>query len=189
MGKPEPTPQRFRRKAKGQRSSPAATEQISDSVASAQSNVDSLLCNNLLDSSITTEEVVSPPEQTCDLTQGLATANGSCDAEAELTDGDIKGTEPSLIGDNDLVAADPAPHEDPDRPTDLCLTSHLPAELSELCHSDITPLCTIQSLDLSACHVQKDDSLVLVLFVSNSSDSAIKHVLLHLDSEQIEVTH
>ncbi|XP_071352623.1 AP-4 complex subunit epsilon-1 [Trachinotus anak] len=188
MGKSEPTPQRFRRKAKGQSSSAGATEQISNSLVSTSSNVDNLLCNNLLDSNITSEPAVSSSEQTSELSHGLTAANGTCDIEAELTDSDIKGSNPSVTGDNGLVAAAEDPHEDPDRAKDLCLISHLPAELSELCHSEITSLCTNQSLELSACHVQKEDSLVLVVFISNSSDSAIQHILLDLDSEQLEIS-
>ncbi|XP_037624076.1 AP-4 complex subunit epsilon-1 [Sebastes umbrosus] len=183
MGKSEPTPQRFRRKAKGPGSSSGASEQISNSLVSPPSTVDNLLCNNLLDANITSELTVSSLEQTSQLSQGLAAANGTCDVE--LTDGDVKGSGSSLIRDNGMVAADPAPHEDP---KDLCLSSHLPAELSGLSHSEITPLCSDQSLDLSACHVQKDDSLELVVFMYNSSDSDIQHILLELDSDELEVS-
>lgn len=192
MGKSEPTPQRFRRKAKGSGSgsgsgsSSGASEQISNSLVSVPSTVDNLLCNNLLDSSITSELAVSSPTQTSHLSLGLTTANGTCDVE--LTDSDVKGSNPSLIRDNGLaVAADPAPHEDPDRPKDLCLSSHLPAELSGLSHSEITPLCSNQSLDLSACHVQKENSLAFVVFIYNSSDSDIQQILLELDSDELEV--
>ncbi|XP_029289654.1 AP-4 complex subunit epsilon-1 [Cottoperca gobio] len=184
MGKSEPTPQRFRRKAKSPGSSSSASEKTSNSLVSTPSTVDNLMCNNLLDSNITSELVVSSLEQTSQLSQGLAAANGTCDAE--LTDSDVKGSSPSLCGDNAVAAADPAPHEDPCK--DLLLTSHLPAELSGLSHSEITPLCSNQSLDLSASHVQKEDSLVLVVFIYNSSDSDIQQILLELDSEEIEVS-
>uniref|UniRef100_A0A4W6D5R0 AP-4 complex subunit epsilon n=1 Tax=Lates calcarifer TaxID=8187 RepID=A0A4W6D5R0_LATCA len=190
MGKSEPTPQRFRRKAKGQASSSGAAEQISNSLVSAPSAVDNFLCNNLLDSNITSQVGISSSEQTSELSQGPATTNGTCDTEAESTDGDIKGSNPSLIiGDNGLVAADPTPHKDPGSPKDFCLSSHLPAELSELCRSEITPLCSNQSLGLSACHVHKEDSLVLVVFITNSSDAAIRQILLDLDSEQLQVIY
>uniref|UniRef100_A0A665VCQ8 AP-4 complex subunit epsilon n=1 Tax=Echeneis naucrates TaxID=173247 RepID=A0A665VCQ8_ECHNA len=109
MGKPEPTPHRFRRKAKG------VTDPTSSSLISTPSNVEKLLCNNLLDSNIASELAVSSAKQITELPQGLKTASSAAD-------------------------------EDPDRPKDLCLISHLPAELSELCHSEITPLCTIQSI-------------------------------------------
>ncbi|KAF1386831.1 hypothetical protein PFLUV_G00098950 [Perca fluviatilis] len=186
MGKSEPTPQRFRRKAKGPVSSSVASEQISNSLVSTPSTVDNLLCNNLLDTNITSELDVSSLQQTSQLTHGLTAANGHCDVE--LTDSDIKGSSPSLIGDNGLVAADPGLHEDPDGPKDLCLSSHLPAELSGLSHSEITPLCSKQSLDLSACHVHKDDFLVLVVFIYNSSDSDIQQIILELDSDELEVS-
>ncbi|KAM9352476.1 AP-4 complex subunit epsilon-1 [Symphorus nematophorus] len=187
MGKSEPTPQRFRRKAKGPGSSSSGSEQMSNSLVSPPSTVDNLLCDSLLDSNITSELAVSSPTQTPQLSQRVTTANGTCDVE--LTDSDIKGSNPSLIGDNSVsVAADPDPHEDPDRPKDLCLSAQLPAELSGLSHSEIAPLCSNQSLDLSACHVQKDNSLVLVVFIYNSSDSDIQQILLELDSDELEVS-
>ncbi|KAI4825176.1 hypothetical protein KUCAC02_020872 [Chaenocephalus aceratus] len=184
MGKSEPTPQRFRRKARSPASSSGASENISHSLVSPPITVDTLMCNNLLDSHITSEPDVSPLEQTPPLSQGLAAANGSCDDE--LPDSDVKGSSPSLIGDDALVAADPAPHEEP--PKDLLLSSYLPAELSGLSHSEITPLSSDQSLDLSACHVQKEGDLVLVVFIYNSSDSDIQQILLQLDSEELEVS-
>lgn len=184
MGKSEPTPQRFGRKAKSPGSSSGASDQ-SNSLVSTPNTVDNLLCDNLLDSSISSELAVSSPKQTPPLSQGLTTANGTCDVE--LADSDIKESNPSLIRDNCVVAAEPAPHEAPDRPKDLCLSSHLPAELSGLSHSEITPLCSNQSLDLSACHVQKEDSLVLVVFIYNSSDSDIQHILPEFDSDELEV--
>ncbi|XP_070828914.1 AP-4 complex subunit epsilon-1 isoform X1 [Chaetodon trifascialis] len=187
MGKSEPTPQRFRRKAKGPGSSPCVSEQISNSLVSASSTVDKLLCDNLLDSNVTSELPVSSPTQTSHLSESLTTANGTCDVE--LTDSDIKGSNPSLIRDNGVaVAADPAPHEDPDGPKDLCLSSHLPAELAGLSHSEITPLCSSQNLDLSVCHVQKEDSIALVVFIYNSSDTDAQQILLELDSGELEVS-
>ncbi|KAK5867246.1 hypothetical protein PBY51_011756 [Eleginops maclovinus] len=184
MGKSEPTPQRFRRKANSPASSSAASEKQSNSMVSAPSTVDNLMFNNLLDSHITSEPAVSSLEQTPQLSQGLVAANGSCDEE--LPDSDVNGSSPSLIGDDPVVAAELAPHEEP--PKDLLLSSCLPAELSGLSHSEITPLCSDQILDLSACHVQKEDALVLVVFIYNSSDSDIQQILLELDSEELEVS-
>lgn len=187
MGKSEPTPQRFRRKAKGQGlgSSCNANEQISSSLISPPSAVDNLLCNNLLDSNNASELA----EQASQLSQSLTTANGTCHAEAELTEPDTKGCNPALRRDNCVVAADPGPHNDPGRLTEVCLDSYLPAELSGLSHSEIAPLCANQSLNLSACHVQKEDSLILVVFIMNSSESAIQQMLLQVDSEELEVNY
>ncbi len=184
MGKSEAPPQRFRRKAKGQDSSSGASERISNSHNSSLSTVDNLLCDNLLDSNITTELHVSSPSQTPQLDQSLATANGTCDVE--LNDSDRKEHNHSLIRDNGAAVA-AVPHEDPDRPKDSSLSCHLPVELSGLSHSEITPLCSNQCLDLSACHVLKEDSLALVVFIYNSSDSDIQQIQLHLDSDELEV--
>ncbi|XP_028285782.1 AP-4 complex subunit epsilon-1 [Parambassis ranga] len=180
MGKSEPAPQRFRRKAKSLNTS----EQISNSLISSPSAVDNLLCNNLLDSSITSEPDLSPPERTTELT----TANGTCNTETALTDSGMKGSNPALNRDNSVDATDPPSHEDMDRPKNVCLMSHLPAELCGLAHSEITPLCTNQSLSLSACHVQKEDSLVLVVFINNCSDSDIQQTRIQVDSEDLEVS-
>ncbi|XP_041853949.1 AP-4 complex subunit epsilon-1 isoform X2 [Melanotaenia boesemani] len=185
MGKSEPTPQRFRRKAKGPSTPSTTSETTSNQLVSPSTAVDNLLCNNLLDSSITSELDVSSTQ----LSEGFTTANGPCDAELELTDSDMKGSDPAVKGGDDQeVAADPAPHEDPNRHKDLCLTSHLPAELSGLFHSEITPVCTNQSLDVSACHVHKEDSLVLVVFIANSTNSAIRQLLVQIISEELEVS-
>lgn len=186
MGKSEQTPHRFRRKAKGSGLSSGAGGEISNSLVSTPSTVDNLLCDNLLDSNVTSELAVSSPTQTSQLSQSLKTANGTCDVE--LADSDTKGSNPSLIRDNGVdVAADPAPHGDPERPKDFCLGSHLPVELTGLPHSEITPLGSNQSLDLSACHVQKEDSLALVVFIYNSSSSDIQQILLELGSDELEV--
>uniref|UniRef100_A0A3P8U3W4 Adaptor related protein complex 4 subunit epsilon 1 n=1 Tax=Amphiprion percula TaxID=161767 RepID=A0A3P8U3W4_AMPPE len=188
MGKSEPTTQRFRRKAKGHSTASSTSEQVSNSVISPPSTVDNLLCNNLLDSNITSELAVSSPQLTSRLSQGLAATNGTCDTDTELPESDRKESKPAVIRDSYVVAADPAPHEDPDRPKDLDLSSHLPAELSELSHSEITHLCTNQNLELSVCHVQKEDSLLLIVFISNSSDSAVQQILVQVDSDELEVS-
>ncbi|KAM8751334.1 AP-4 complex subunit epsilon-1 [Acanthopagrus schlegelii] len=184
MGKSEPTPQRFRRKAKSPSSSSDASERISNSLVSSTSAVDNLLCDNLLD---TSELAVPSPSLTSQLSQSLPTANGTCDVQ--LTDGDAKGSSPTLVRDNGVAGpADSTPHKDPDRPKDLCLSSHLPAELAGLSHSEITPLCSDQSLDLSVCHVQKEAYLALVIFLYNSSSSDIQQILLEVDSDELEVS-
>uniref|UniRef100_A0A671V9W1 AP-4 complex subunit epsilon n=1 Tax=Sparus aurata TaxID=8175 RepID=A0A671V9W1_SPAAU len=141
MGKSEPTPQRFRRKAKSPSSSLDASERISNSLVSSTSTVDNLLCDNLLD---TSELAVPSPSLTSQLSQSLTTANGSFDVQ--LTESDVKGSSPTLVRDNGVAVP-----------------------LSGLSHSEITPLCSDQSLDLSVCHVQKEEYLALVSCVCDSA--------------------
>lgn len=177
MGKSDPTFQRFRRKTKASGSS----EQTTNPLVSPSDGSDNLLYKNLLDSP---DLDVSPPEQT----PGLAAPNGSCDAEEEPTDTDVKEIETPPIRD-ERVTAQASPHDDPDGSKDPSLTWHLPAELSALSHSKLTPLFSKQNLDVSACHVQKEDSVVLVVFISNCSDSFLQQIRLQVDSEELEVRH
>uniref|UniRef100_A0A3P9PHP8 AP-4 complex subunit epsilon-1 C-terminal domain-containing protein n=1 Tax=Poecilia reticulata TaxID=8081 RepID=A0A3P9PHP8_POERE len=177
MGKADPTSQRFRRKTKASGSS----EQITDPLVSPSDGSDNLLYKNLLDSP---DLEVSPPE----LTAGLSAPNGYCDAEEEPADTDVKEIETPPVRD-ERVTAEASPHDDPDGSKDPSLASHLPAELSALSHSKVTPLISKQNLDVSACHVQKEDSVVLVVFISNCSDSFLQQMRLKVDSEELEVRH
>ncbi|KAM9376860.1 AP-4 complex subunit epsilon-1 [Pholidichthys leucotaenia] len=189
MGKSEPTSHRFRRKNKGQQPSFLITgELVSNPLISPLSTVDNLLCDNPLDSNIPSEVVVSSPEETSQPTQDLSAANGTSDTEAELAEDGPNGGSPAVIRDSCVAAADPDQHDKLDKLEDTCLFSHLPAELSGLNHSEIISLCTNQSLELSACHVQRDDSLVLVVFITNSSDSPIQGTLVEVGSEELEVS-
>ncbi|XP_013869028.1 AP-4 complex subunit epsilon-1 [Austrofundulus limnaeus] len=177
MGKSEQTSQRFRRKARIQDKPPTSGEQINNLPPGGAADL-------LLDSNVSSE-LVSSLEQTHRNSLDL-TANGACDAE--LPDGDVKEIKTPLSTDDSVLAAGLSPHEGPDRPKDLCLTSYLPAELSGLSHSEITLLCTNQSLDLSACHVQKEDCVELVVFIKNSSDSAAHQLQMQISCEEIEVS-
>ncbi|KAM3609182.1 uncharacterized protein V6R79_010826 [Siganus canaliculatus] len=181
MGKSEPTNQRFRRKAKSQGLSSDSSERIPNSFPPTPSAVDHLLYDSLLDSNVTSQLAASSPTQTSQPCQGLTDAHSTCDAE--ITDANIPGSHSSVIQDNGITA-----HPDPDRSKDPSLSCLIPADLAGLSHSEITPLCTNQSLDLSACHVQREDSLVLVIFVYNSSCSDIQQIGLELDSEELEVS-
>lgn len=183
MEKSEPDIQRFRRKAKGQRSSSTTNEQRANPTVSSASAVDNLLCNNLLEAD--TEPINSSAKQTFQHPHSLSVANGACDAEAILTDGDPKERD-QLLSSEDSVEADHCPpREDQKRSKDFCLTSYLPAELSGFSHSEIIPLCSSQSLDLSACHVQTDNSVVLVVFITKTSEDA--NLQIQVLSEELEV--
>uniref|UniRef100_A0A8C7YHK1 AP-4 complex subunit epsilon n=1 Tax=Oryzias sinensis TaxID=183150 RepID=A0A8C7YHK1_9TELE len=183
MEKSEPDIQRFRRKAKGQRSSSTTNEQRANPTVSSASAVDNLLCNNLLEAD--TEPINSSAKQTFQHPHSLSVANGACDAEAILTDGDPKERNQPLSSEDFVEADDSPPREDQERSKDSCLTPHLPAELSGFSHSEIIPLCSSQSLDLSACHVQTDNSVVLVVFITNTSEDA--NLQIQVLSEELEV--
>ncbi|XP_061630694.1 AP-4 complex subunit epsilon-1 [Phyllopteryx taeniolatus] len=185
MGKSEAKPQRVRRKAKDQVLSTEVPRQTSNSIIIAPNSVDNLLCNIPLDSNMDPE---ASSKQMTESSKGSATPNGTCDAEGKLTECDVQRLEPSLIRDNGLMAAGSVETEEPVEMKDLLLTSHLPADCIGATHSEITPLCSSHSVALSACHAHKDDCLVLVVLISNSSTSDVQELLVQLASEDVEVS-
>lgn len=147
---------------------------MSNSAFSSSSLLDNFLCENLLDP----EPASSSPSQTSRLPLSLSTANGTCDEEGES----------SAAVDNGVDGgAGSAPQAERQTPRDFCLSPPFPAELRGLPCSEITPLSSTRSLDLSACHVQKEDALILLLFISNCSSSDVQQLRVQLHSEELEV--
>lgn len=165
MGKSEQNPHRFRRKAKSSASLSAGGETTSDPVVPSPNKVGDLLCD-------------SPVETPSHMQGSGGVANGRC-SHSELTNGNAVGGEHCLDGENGENGPAPTGDFDP--------AHGLPADLAGLPRSDITPLGSDSSLDLSACHVQGDDSLALVIFVHNSSSSDVQQVLLELHSDELQV--
>lgn len=180
MGKSDPAPQKFRRKAKGPISSSSATERVSPSLFSTSSTVEDLLCNNNTpESSLVREQNNQTPQPS----QSLSEVNRSCDE-------DIRESNLSSVQSNGVETfAESASNKDTDRPKDVGPSLSLPAKLVGLPHSESMSLCSNQSMDLSACHVQKEDCAVLVIFISNSSDYDLEEILLQINSEQLEVSY
>lgn len=168
MGKSEQNPHRFRRKVKSSATLSASRESTSDPVVSAPNEVGDLLCDS--------------PAETPSHTQGSGgVANGRC-SHSELSNGDAAGGERRLSEEDSLDGDDgPSPTGDFDP------ASSLPSDLAELPRSDVNPLGSNGSLDISACHIHGDDSLALVIFIHNSSSSDIQQFLLELHSDELEV--
>uniref|UniRef100_A0A674A0H5 AP-4 complex subunit epsilon n=1 Tax=Salmo trutta TaxID=8032 RepID=A0A674A0H5_SALTR len=188
MGRAEPVPRHFRRKPRGESSSGASEGSSDSSHSSRSAAVDNLLLSNLLDSTTVASEggaaTTTTPQQTSQRTLDHTTSNGSPHVEG-MEQRVEAGGPLSLIRGNGMVAVLPPTY----RPRDLPLTSHLPAELSGLARSEFTPLCSDQdsSLVLSACRVYKEDALVLLIFISNNTDSALHQMALQLTCKELEV--
>jgi len=199
MGKAEPTPHRFRRKAKGQGSSSGASERSCDSASSSHSNshspsasplcvasaVDSLLCRgppDSADSAPPLADTAPPPADSAPrLPRDLpATDNGPRRAQPDPVEG---------ASENGVAAVDPdappADVRDPDKR--FRLSTRLPGRLSALPRSEITPLCARGGLALSACCVHAERSCLFVVFVANTSASAAQRFDLRMTSEELEV--
>lgn len=176
MGKTEENPHRFRRKAKA---SDQSWEGVSNPALPSSSSVDNFLSENLLD----VESAIFSPSQT---SLSLSSTNGTCDVESP--DFNTQGGKSCVALDTGVSeGTEPDDDEEQQTPKDLCLSSHLPAELRGFSRSDITPVGSNQSLDLSVCHVQKEDALVLLLFIYNCSSSDIQQMRLELRSDDLEV--
>lgn len=170
MGKTEETPHRFRRKAKA---SDPSREATSKPAFASSCSVDNFLCENLLEP----ESAVSPPSQASQLS--LSPGTTTCDVA--FADNNVEGEKSAP------AVGDVARRQQQQTPKDFSLGSHVPAELRGLSRSEITPLSSNQSLHLSACHVQKEDALVLLLFFCNFSSSDVQHLRLELHSDELEV--
>ncbi|XP_037109389.1 AP-4 complex subunit epsilon-1 [Syngnathus acus] len=186
MGKSDLKPQRLKRKSKDQVSSSEISKQTSDSIISTPSSVDNLLCNILLDSNTEPELFLTSSKEMTESCQGPAATNGTFDEE--VTECDVQGPDPSLSEDNGLNATGSVETDEPAGMKDLCLTSYLPADCIGVTHSKVTPLCSSHGVDLSACHVLKDDALVLLVLICNSSNSDVQHLLVQLASDDVEVS-
>ncbi|KAG7250863.1 hypothetical protein CRUP_005413, partial [Coryphaenoides rupestris] len=202
MGKAEPTPHRFRRKAKGQGSSAGGSDRSCDSASSSHSPsasplcvasaVENLLCRGppdsagsaplLADTTPPLADSAPPPAESaphlpCDLP---TTDNGPRSTQQDPTEG---------ASENGMAAVDPdappADLRDPDKR--LRLSARLPGQLSALPRSEITPLCAHGGLALSACCVQAEHSCLFVVFVANTSASAARRFDLRMTSEELEV--
>lgn len=172
MGKSDPTPQRFRRKVKTPNdNSSSATERPPASPVLTPTAVEDLLSDNILESNVVPEvsEETPAPSQ-CEV-------NGS--SNDELLDNTVQ---------SNGVQTDLDPVEISDQHKDECPSLCLPAKLEGLPCSEITLLCSNQTVDVSACHVEKEDLVVLVIFIVNLSDSDLENVLLQVSSEQLEVS-
>lgn len=175
MGKSDPTSQRFRRKAQTPDSS-SATEGPSASAVSTSTAVDNLLCNNISELNIVPEVSKDTPSPS------QYEANGSCND-------DLIDCASSPVQSNGLeTALDTVENEFTERHKDDCPSLCLPAKLLGLPHSEITLLCSNQTVDLFACHVEGDDNVVLVIFISNSSDRNLENILIQVSAEQLEVS-
>ncbi|XP_036824744.1 AP-4 complex subunit epsilon-1 [Oncorhynchus mykiss] len=207
MGRAETAPRHFRRKPRGESSSGASEGSSNSSHSSRSAAVDNLLLSNLLDSTTVASEggaaTTTTPQQTSQRTLDHTTSNGN--PHVEGTEQRVEAGGPlSLIRGNGMVAVVPPTHTQTDpqtqqdlhpapaleRPRDLPLASHLPAELSGLARSEFTPLCSDQdsSLALSACRVYKEDALVLLVFISNNNDSALHQMVLQLTCKELEIS-
>ncbi|XP_036432371.1 AP-4 complex subunit epsilon-1 isoform X2 [Colossoma macropomum] len=212
LGKTEAAAPRFRRKARQHESASTSgtSESSSNSSHSSRSTTDSFLYGGLL------EEEPATPIQSSYHTLKPTIANGNHDARqhsqmvsgtSENEDGatviakEDKQANSSQILGSDMVIVRPSklaeeaivsprncskslPSTFPHSSDTMVL--QLPSELQELPHSDVVSLTSDPHLSVSCCRVFREDALLLVLLLSNPTETALRDVAVELSCEELE---
>ncbi|KAM9275849.1 AP-4 complex subunit epsilon-1 isoform 1-T1 [Morus bassanus] len=97
---------------------------------------------------------------------------------------DSRLSQSSLFADSNIEIFQPPPSAQCESATKTPLVPSLPEELEELAHSDVVELCQSDALALYSCKVWTDDSLLLTVFVSNKTTSALSAVNLVFEEAQ-----
>ncbi|XP_076846996.1 AP-4 complex subunit epsilon-1 isoform X2 [Brachyhypopomus gauderio] len=199
LGKTEAAAPRFRRKPRpndasssSSSSSSGASERSSNS---SHSTADSFLYGGLLE-----EEPATPiqsshhaPQPTTasasrEAKQPYLTANGVARAEkraSQVLGGDMVKVRPSALAEGAMV---PPQNCSKHLPPTSCASEvlQLPSELQDLPHSEIISLTSDPHLRVSCCRVFRDDALLLVLFLSNATETELRNVALELSCEELQ---
>ncbi|XP_010125688.1 PREDICTED: LOW QUALITY PROTEIN: AP-4 complex subunit epsilon-1 [Chlamydotis macqueenii] len=90
----------------------------------------------------------------------------------------------SLFADSNIEIFQPSPSAQCERASKTPLVPSLPEELEKLTHSEVVELCQSDALALYLCKVWTDDSLLLTVFVSNKTTSALNAVNLMFEEAE-----
>ncbi|KAI1235113.1 hypothetical protein IHE44_0002745, partial [Lamprotornis superbus] len=94
----------------------------------------------------------------------------------------------SLFADSNIEIFQPSPSAQCESASETPLVPSLPEQLEELPHSEVVGLCQSDALALHLCKVWTDDSLLLIVFVSNKTTSALCAVnLVFEETEHFQI--
>ncbi|KTG32801.1 hypothetical protein cypCar_00020421 [Cyprinus carpio] len=181
LGKSEAPPPRFRKKPRPHESSSSSgtSKRSSDSSShSSRNTTDSFLYGSF------PEEEPATSISTFDHTPKSTTANGL--SQNKDTKEDRHANTSQILG-GDMVIVRPSTIQDKHPPSvSSDLTALLPADLKDLPHSDVISLTSDPSLSLSSCRLFRDEALLLVIFISNCTETVIKDVAVQLTCEELK---
>ncbi|XP_072725640.1 AP-4 complex subunit epsilon-1 isoform X7 [Ciconia boyciana] len=101
---------------------------------------------------------------------------------------DSRLSQSSLFADSNIEIFQPPPSAQCESASKIPLVPSLPEELEELTHSEVVELCQSDALALYLCKVWTDDSLLLTVFVSNKTTSALNAVnLVFEEAEHFQI--
>ncbi|XP_060770460.1 AP-4 complex subunit epsilon-1 [Neoarius graeffei] len=185
LEKTEAPAPRFRRKHR-QRESASSS---STSEASTNSSHASRCRTDALYDSLLEEEPVAhmqnsnhaltstPVNGSCDATQPSLTTNGLGENEADTVE--MLMIRPNAAAEETSVLSQNGCYD--------ITVLQLPSELEDLPHSDIISLTSDPHLSISCCRVYREDALLLVLFICNTTETPVRDVALELSCEELEM--
>lgn len=97
---------------------------------------------------------------------------------------DSRLSQSSLFADSNIEIFQPSPSAQCERASKTPLVPSLPEELEELTHSEVVELHQSDALSLHLCKVWTDNSLLLAVFVSNKTTSALNAVNLAFEEAE-----
>ncbi|XP_029871823.1 AP-4 complex subunit epsilon-1 isoform X3 [Aquila chrysaetos chrysaetos] len=101
---------------------------------------------------------------------------------------DSRLSQSSLFADSNIEIFQPSQNAQCESASKTPLVPCLSEELEELTHSEVVELCQSDALALYLCKVWTDDSLLLVVFVSNKTTSALNAVnLVFEEAEHFQI--
>ncbi|XP_057253422.1 AP-4 complex subunit epsilon-1 isoform X2 [Pezoporus wallicus] len=101
---------------------------------------------------------------------------------------DNRLSQSSLFADSNIEIFQPSPSAQCESASKTPLIPSLPEELEELTHSEVVELCQSDALALYLCKVWTDDSLLLIVFVSNKTTAVLNAVnLVFEEAEHFQI--
>lgn len=192
MGRADTATQKFKRKSKINETQ-QLSEQASDLQNSAASDFGPLLDTvpiNMEDSegSMHTRLRKAPP---CSSVEDNLAFETPQSLRKSMLDDRLSAnrlSQSSLFADSNIENFQPSPSAPCESAGETPLVPSLPEELEELPHSEVVGLCQSDALALHLCKVWTDDSLLLIVFVSNKTTSALCAVnLMFEETEHFQV--
>ncbi|KAF5908276.1 AP-4 complex subunit epsilon-1, partial [Clarias magur] len=189
LEKPETPAPRFRRKHRQHETASLSSSTSETSTNSSQSS--RLRTDTLYDGLL--EEQPAAHLQNSNHTPTSTTVNGSCGPtqSSRSANGLFESEADTDTVDSLMIRPDTRAEEASVVPQNGCSdigVLQLPPELEDLPHSDIVSLTSDPDMSISCCRVYREDALLLVLFVCNTTETPLRDVTVELSFEELEMT-
>ncbi|KAL2300677.1 hypothetical protein Nmel_013562 [Mimus melanotis] len=193
MGKADTATQKFKRKSKINE-----TQQLSEEASglqnSAASDFGPLLDTvpiNVEDSEGSTHMRLRKASPSSDIVEDNLAFETPQSLRKSMLDDRLSAnrlSQSSLFAGSNIEISQPSPSAQCESASETPLVPSLPEQLEELPHSEVVGLCQSDALALHLCKVWTEDSLLLIVFVSNKTTSALYAVnLVFEETEHFQI--